>query len=132
MSLVSVYLHLLRNEPLFSRAICMSGDPRLRQPQSLESNEQETYLPLLKSLGFPELPAADKVAALRRVSWEGLVQNSLNTRVFPTLSNGFVALQTDVKEQEKQAAQHFRWCKSWMTGDCAQDVRKAMWSHVPR
>ncbi|KAH6999398.1 Carboxylesterase [Ilyonectria destructans] len=119
---ISINLHLLRDEPLFQRAICMSGDPRLRQPQPIEVNERTTFQPLVSSLGLADLPASEKLESLHRTPWETLVKSNLNVRVFPSVSSGFVPLEAEFEPLRDQVARHFSWCKSLMVGDCAQDA----------
>lgn len=100
----------------------MSGDPRLRNPQPVVSQEREFFQPLLQSLGLSELSVAEQAARLRSLPWEELVKSEFNMRVFPSISNGFVRLEYALEEHKRQASKHFGWCKSFMIGDCAQDV----------
>jgi hypothetical protein len=106
----------------------MSGDPRLRNPQPVVSHERECFQPFVQSLGLSELSVAEQAAHLLNMPWEELVKSEFNMRVFPSESNGFVRLEYDLEGHKRQASKHFGWCKSFMVGDCAQDVSGVLYT----
>lgn len=80
------------------------------------------FRPLVEALDLSNQSVSERTANLQRVPWETLVKSELNVRVFPSISNGFVPLESDPERHQEQVAKHFSWCKNLMVGDCAQDV----------
>ena len=126
-ALVSVWMHFLRGEPIFTRGLCMSGDPRLRRPQTLESAEAG-YRSLLKELNVESLSVTDRVAYLRTISWQRLIALPRNTKCYPTLTNGFQDISWNQETGREQIRSRLTWCKALVIGDCEVDVRKALHS----
>lgn len=100
----------------------MSGNPQLQQPQPVQVNKDTLFRPLAKSLDLSNLSVGERIAKMKKVPWETLVNSEFNVRVFPSISNGFVALESDLRDYQEQVVKHFSWCNSLMIGDCAQDV----------
>lgn len=118
---ISTHLHLLRGEKLFTRAACLSGDVTVRPIQPIDK-QQRRYEELLKRLGIEGATANDRVAELRKISWETLVKDPANFRPFPTMSGGYQDITSNKTAQCQQCETHFSWCKELLFSDCSQDV----------
>ncbi|KAJ9655440.1 hypothetical protein H2198_005696 [Neophaeococcomyces mojaviensis] len=120
---ISTWMHLLRGEPLFKRAMAMSGDPRLRPVQSIETNEL-VYASLVREMGCADATEAERVRVLKGIPWQKIIATPLNMRCFPSENGGFKALSEDPQDLRKQIIQCLDWCKTIVVGDCDLDVRK--------
>ncbi|KAL2837811.1 Alpha/Beta hydrolase protein [Aspergillus pseudodeflectus] len=118
---ISVWQHLLRGKPLFRRAMCMSGDPRLRPCLPAEAHEG-VYQNLLEELGIKDLPVKERIQSLRNTPWRTLTSLKSNLRCFPTLDGQFKPLADDPAQLRQQVEDCLSWCKTIVLGDCRFDA----------
>ncbi|EXJ53380.1 uncharacterized protein A1O5_13369 [Cladophialophora psammophila CBS 110553] len=130
---ISIWMHLLRGEPLFQRAMPMSGDPRLRPVQSIQQNEQ-VYASLAQDMGVMNVTESERTRRLRSIPWQKLISSPLNMRCFPSEDGGFKPLRESTKDQEQQIKECLGRCKTIVIGDCeldasamAQTLRQPEW-----
>lgn len=121
-------MHLLRGEPLFKRAMSMSGDPRLRPVQPIEQNEQ-VYSSLAQEMGVTNVTESERTNLLRNIPWQKLISSPLNMRCFPSEDSGFKPLDENTEDLEQQIKQCLSWCRTIVIGDCELDV--SVWSRLP-
>ena len=106
----------------FQRAMCVSGDVRIRSPQSQDSQEQRFDM-MIQELGLGNRTAFDRATALNQIPWQGLVTSAANRRCFPTQNSGFVGWSEHPSELKTQIAGVLARLKTLVVGDCKADVR---------
>ncbi|KAK2601418.1 hypothetical protein N8I77_010868 [Diaporthe amygdali] len=120
---ISILLHLTKNQPLFSQAVCMGGTPAL-MPLLPPEVAESTYATVLQKLSIADLPPAERIKKLKETDREGWV-----SQLGPGLPLSPVADKNESKPPFYQAGvpddavspPGNDWCPRIMMGDCELD-----------
>jgi carboxylesterase type B len=121
----SVISHLYSQEPLFKKAISMSGTPILLKPSDAPMKEA-TYNTVMKDLGLENASAEDRLNRLRSISSDELAAKSPHfSAMRPFVDNDVVPASATFKgvSESPLPACDRKWCSELMIGDTQHDVR---------
>jgi hypothetical protein len=112
-------------EPLFKRAITMSGEATLRKPRTI-SWHNAMYMDQLKKLSLDQLSPANRVQAFRTMPADEICNKLPLTQHFCGLIDGRF-LKADIALSQladgRSAVGKPDWCEELLVGDCLHDVR---------
>jgi carboxylesterase type B len=112
-------MQLSSTEPLFKRAIAMSGTPLMLKPLSA-STAESTYESIIKALGFENISVEERIQRLITISPEELVEKTpMAARLAPFLDEDILAEAITFGN----LVSGMQWCEALMIGDCQHDVR---------
>ncbi|KAF2685791.1 carboxylesteras-like protein [Lentithecium fluviatile CBS 122367] len=124
---VAVFDQLYSQEPLFKRAISMSGTPIILKPLPKPVTEM-AYGNIMKALDLGGASVEERIEKLTKISPEDLVVATPMTEpLIPFLDGDIIPVRTsfkgltrDAKELEAEVPGR-QWCKDLMIGDCQHD-----------
>lgn len=128
--IAAVLMQLQSTEPLFKRAISMSGTPIMRRPLPVEVAETgfETFMEIL---GLENATIEDRLEKLRTITPDELVEKTPMTLPLVPFLDGdvipdtFTFAKLDSEETDiTKIAPGWDWCEELMIGDCKDDVWK--------
>jgi carboxylesterase type B len=114
------------NEGLFQRVVLMSGEATLRKPRNRAWHE-EMYQEQLKLLGLDSLNVEGRTNRLREFGVDDLVNKLPLAQHFCACTDGHFLKKKDITlevlSDGKQQEHKVDWCKEFVIGDTAHDVR---------
>ncbi|ORY15879.1 carboxylesteras-like protein [Clohesyomyces aquaticus] len=124
---ISVLTQLYSKEPLFNRAICMSGTPIMLKPLPPPVAEM-AYGMMLKELGLENATVEERIQRLLNIEPEELVAaTSLNIPLLPYLDGDMIPSAASFEKLAGSSDQldfpvpGLKWCQDLMIGDCQHD-----------
>ncbi|KAF2444556.1 carboxylesterase [Karstenula rhodostoma CBS 690.94] len=124
---VAVLTQLFSTEPLFKRAIAMSGTPMMLKPLPAAVAEV-TYNSIMEALGLENASVEERIRRLITISPEELVEKTpMTARLAPFLDGDILpeAVTFD-KLASRMVIPGMKWCGALMIGDCQHDVTTAI------
>lgn len=123
----SVAYHLQSEQPLFRRAVPMSGTPLLVKPMPLQAAEGG-YAGALKALGLESKSTEEQIEALLNIPGEEMLEKTGRSVHVGPVEDGeilkgmpsFDVISRPVATSEFPLPGRL-WCESLMVGDCAFD-----------
>ncbi|PVI06942.1 carboxylesteras-like protein [Periconia macrospinosa] len=119
--------HLSAKEPLFGRAISMSGTPLMLKPLPKSATEP-AYETIIKAFGLEDLSAEERVKRLVSITPEDLIAKTpMEARLLPFIDGDIIPSAITFKDLTTNAQQlqekvpGYLWCKELMIGDCQHD-----------
>lgn len=124
-SLESVTLHLLSEQPLFKRAIVMSGTYFLLRP--LERNvQEESYNAAIAALGLEDKTPKERIKALLETPAQELISKLPPSIPFiPAVDEDLIPHTltfSQTGDRDSKLLRGKNWCKDLMIGDAQVDV----------
>lgn len=124
-SLASVVQHIHSEQPLFKRAIAMSGTNLLMIPFSLSVHEQG-YQDAMKAWGLADAPPEERIKALLERPAQDLIANLPPTVPIGLAVDGNLipSMPTfeEIGDKGKSYPKGKTWCKELLIGDAQIDV----------
>lgn len=120
---MSVLHQLSSEEPLFKRAISMSGTPLMLKPLS-PSAAEASYSSILQTLGLENASTEERIHRLLTISPNELVEKTpMTTPLTPFTDNDIVPHTTTFAELQNDNlnARSKTWCEELLTGSCTHD-----------
>ncbi|KAL5404596.1 hypothetical protein PMIN03_009023 [Paraphaeosphaeria minitans] len=119
---VAVLTQLFSTEPLFTRAIAMSGTPIMLKPLSV-ARAEATYESIIEALGLENASVEKRIQRLLTISAEELVEKTpMTARLAPYLDGRILPeAVTFEKLASTMDILGTKWCKQLMIGDCRHD-----------
>ncbi len=130
--LVSCFLHLESEKPLFNRIVAMGGTPLLLKPVPI-TVAGGIYNIVMERLGLEHTATADERArALKKATVEELVAAAGNLPMLPIIDGELVNSPATFSRWSFQDTPFpgTEWCESVMIGDCEMDVSTAANHHT--
>ncbi|KAH7138013.1 carboxylesterase-like protein [Dendryphion nanum] len=119
----SVLMHLFSKEPLFKRAISMSGTPTFLRPLPLKATEL-AYQTMMKQLGLENASVEQRIEHLLTVDPDELVSKTPMMLPFMPFIDGDImpeALSFSKAGQFEEILPGTKWCTELTIGDCQHD-----------
>jgi carboxylesterase type B len=120
---VSVLHQLGFEEPLFRRAISMSGTPLMLKPLSLSSAET-SYNAVMQALGLEHASTQERIQRLLSMSPEELVEKTpMNIPLVPYIDDDMISEAHSFAQLSSGTLQSLKssWCEELLIGSCAHD-----------
>ncbi|KAL5371542.1 hypothetical protein DPSP01_014193 [Paraphaeosphaeria sporulosa] len=119
---VAVLTQLFSTEPLFKRAIAMSGTPMMLKPLSA-STAEATYQCIIRALGLQTATVAQRIQRLLTISPEELVEKTPMTAKVAPFLDGDILPEAITFEKLTGGIDSpgTIWCEELMIGDCQHD-----------
>jgi carboxylesterase type B len=117
-------MQLYSEEPLFKRAISMSGTPLMLKPLNIPVTEM-AYDIIMKELGLENASTEERIQRLQAIGPEELVEKTpLTVPLVPFVDNDLIFSETTFKELKHGPSPVFKcqWCQDLIIGDCQHDV----------
>ncbi|KAF2849258.1 carboxylesteras-like protein [Plenodomus tracheiphilus IPT5] len=117
---VAVMHHLSSTQPLFKRAISMSGTPFMLKPLSTEVTAK-SYDAIVAKLGLGKMSSADRIQHLITLAPDELVEKTpMTVPLTPYLDNDFVTTMPTLSGLANDP-QFPTWCEELLIGSCQHD-----------
>ncbi|RJE26204.1 Carboxylesterase [Aspergillus sclerotialis] len=121
----SVTYHLHSDEPLFKRAIVMSGTYFLTEPQPYEMHEQN-YQKAMEALGLSNATADERLRVLLETPGQELISKIPPSVISAPAIDGDVVLSVathaETSDKNSNVPKGKAWCKELMIGDAQMDA----------
>ncbi|CAG5147345.1 uncharacterized protein ALTATR162_LOCUS2023 [Alternaria atra] len=120
---VSVLHQLNFEEPLFRRAISMSGTPLMLKPLSLSAAET-SYNTIMQALGLEHASMQERIQHLLSMSPEKLVEKiPMNIPLVPYIDGDMISEAPTFAQLSSGTLQSLKssWCEELLIGSCAHD-----------
>jgi carboxylesterase type B len=126
-------IHLNTSQPLFKRAMCMSGTTLMRKPMTAEE-EEKSYNAVLDALGIKDASPEDRIKAIMEVPFENFlaIPRSVGWAwgvdgdfVDKTLTHAELAALSGHTSEAISAIPAAASVNDLVLGDCQLDVRSS-------
>jgi carboxylesterase type B len=117
-------MQLCSKEPLFKRAISMSGTPLMLKPLTIPATEM-AYDIIMKELGLDNASTKERIQRLQAIGPGELVEKTpLTVPLVPFVDNDLIFSETTFKELKHghSPVSECQWCEDLIIGDCQHDV----------
>ena len=122
---VSTLNQLFSEEPLFKRAISMSGTPIMLKPLPISVTET-AYSTMMKELGLEGASTEERIQKLLTINADELVSKTpMTVPLLPFVDGDIIPTTTSFKKLSTGADFSLpgqKWCPELMIGDCQHDV----------
>ncbi|MAD84545.1 MAG: hypothetical protein CL912_16425 [Deltaproteobacteria bacterium] len=123
-TLVSCFLHLESEKPLFNRVMAMGGTPLLMKPVPISVAGGICDIVMAKLGLAAKLTTDEKLKALKDASIEQLATAAEQLPMLPIIDGEYVKSAATFSKWSFQDSPMpgTKWCESIMMGDCEMDV----------